>query len=370
MVRSALGLERTDLGFEPKGLHTFTLGLTSKTAGDEPRRITFFRELVRHTAALPSVEAAGLARAAPFSTRLTPRAVQVAGSFPPTLPDVVPQVASPGFADVLRFRPIAGRWFSSDDGPGAGLVAVVSESLARRAWRAGEAVGRRLRFPSWNMASMTEEPGPWLEVVGVVPDMVTGVHSPTETVYVAHAQAPIAWMDLVVRVRPGTSLSTRDLQAVVRELDPAVPLYSAASVEAAVDGARAPSRFFTALMSGFSLFSFGLALIGIYGVAAYAARQQRRVVAIRMALGASRRGVQRLFVRRALGTLAIGLLVGLWAGRLLGQTLQGRVYGLESQGIFLALAVAALLAGTALLAVWVPARQAASLDPMSVLREE
>jgi len=372
LVRSALHLEGMDLGFEPAGLETYTVGLTSEGADDPARRSAFFRALLRGTTSLPGVQAAGLARSAPFGGRLTARRIEIEGrSGAADPPEIVPQIVSDGYFRTLGVGATEGRLFTTDDVGGAASVAVVSASLAVTLGRGGRQVlGRRIRFTAWTMPDMEERTGPWLTVVGVVPDLADGVAGSRPTVYVPYAQAPSAWMDLIIRRRPGTHGLSEAVRTLVLGLDANTPIYAAADISAAVARARAPSRFFAALLAAFSLFSLALAVVGLYGVAAYAARQRRRDLAVRMALGARRGSVEALFLRNAMGAVAVGLVLGLVGGRALGNALAGQLYGVRPDDFGTALAVAGLVGVTALLAVWLPARGASRLDVSTILREE
>jgi len=370
MVRSSLHLERTRLGFRPEGLTAFTVGLTSEGSRDLPHRIAFFEALAREISDAHGVTSVGLVRGAPFDARLVTRAVETDDGGAATLPEVVPQVVSPGYFSTLGLTPSRGRLITDEDDAGTTPVAVVSESLARLVWPGTSPVGRRIRFSAWRMPEQTETPGRWFTVVGVVPDVVDGVEGARPTMYVPFKQAPLGWMALVTRSRPGASVPVRDVRAALTRLDPDVPIYAHRSLTEAVSRARAPARFFAGLLGGFAAFALLLAVLGLYGVAAYAARLRRRDVAVRMALGARRTAVEGLFMRRSLAVVAVGLAVGAVGGQLLGRQLNGQLYGVSGGDPLTAAGVAALLLVTAVIAVWVPARRAARTDPALVLREE
>lgn len=371
MVRSAIHLEMSELGFQAEDLYAFTIGQTSERASRATDRVSFFHRLEQRASALPGIRTAGLARAAPFSSNLTPRRVQLeGGSEEGGIAEVIPQVASPGFFRVLGLEPLAGRWPSENLGIGEASVAVVSRTLADRAWPGQSPLGQSLRFTSWDMLEMSEEPGPWLSVIGVAPDIVSGIESPTAVVYLPHTQAANAWMDLVVRSQPGVRIEPEAIEDILHDLDPDVPIYASRVVAEAVAAARAPSRFFTALLGGFSLISLALALLGFYSVTAYAFRQRRRDVAIRVVVGADRGSVEGAFVRGTLFTLLLGMLGGIAGGRYLGIVIQNQLHGVAPNDLISILAVTGFFAAAALLAAWIPARQAAGVDPMTVLREE
>jgi predicted permease len=370
MVRSALHLERIDLGFNPSGLAAYTVGLTSRGSEDPGRRQAFFEQLARRVGREHGVGSVGLVRGAPFDLTLTARPVRPASPEDRVDVEAVPQVASPGYFATLGITPVRGRLPTEADERGGPPVAVVSASLARVLWPRTSGVGERLRFPSWRMPEMSEEPGALRTVVGVVPDVVDGVEGTRPTVYVPFRQAPLDWMALVVRLQPGAPDPTARIRSVLHDLDPEIPVYAHRTLEEAIARARAPARFFAGLLGGFSSFALLLSLMGLYAVAAYAVRSGRRDVAVRMALGAREGSVQGLFLRRSLGTLGVGLALGALGGRLLGQALSGQLHGVAPGDPATAAVVTILFAATALLAVWLPARRAARTDPGIVLREE
>jgi predicted permease len=371
LVRSALHLQGMQLGFDPDRLEAYTVGLTTEAAADPVRRAAFFQAMLRRTSELPGVASAALLRAAPFNGALLSRRVEVEGRHAAgPLPEVVPQIASVGAFAALDVPGLEGRVFTVEDEAGTTPVTVVSASLAAAVAPDGTALGGRIRFTAWTMPDMEEEPGPWMTVVGVVPDVADGIGGARPTLYVPYAQAPSAWMDLLVRRRPGSPHPAEEVRAIVRDLDENTPLYEETDVAVAVHGARAPSRFFAALLGGFSLFSLALALVGLYGVAAYAGRQRRRDLAVRIALGASRGSVEWLFVRGSALTIVAGLTAGLLGARALGAALRGQLHGVDAHDPAMLLAVAAAVAVTAVLAVWIPARAAARLEVSTILRDE
>jgi ABC-type antimicrobial peptide transport system permease subunit len=160
------------------------------------------------------------------------------------------------------------------------------------------------------------------------------------------------------------------VEAVLRDLDPEIPFYSVTDMEEAVALSRAPSRFLAVLLGGFAAFAALLACLGVYGVVAYAVRQRRRDVAIRMAIGAGGGAVQGLFLRQTAGVVAVGLAAGVAGGRTLGAALEDLLHGVRAGDPVTFAAVTTLLGVTTLVAIWLPARRAAATHPMEVLREE
>jgi len=161
-----------------------------------------------------------------------------------------------------------------------------------------------------------------------------------------------------------------DVRAVLGALDPEAPVYDVRSLEASVDHALAPSRDLASLLTILAGFAFLLAVVGLYGVVAYAARQSRRSVAIRMALGADRGRVWRMLMRDNLGPLVGGIVLGLLLAFGISGTLSGLLFGIESTDplVYAILSTVVFLLGV--LTVAIPARRLGELEPARVLRDE
>lgn len=368
LVRSALALGQEDPGFDVRGVVAANVGLRQASYPDGTSRAAFFDALVEEVGRVPGVGGATVVRAVPFLSNATLQPVEAGEDR--WLEGVLPQVVHPSAFQVLGVPVLRGRGFSAEDGPGAGAVAVVDRRSAEALWPGADPLGRRIRFAEGSTGMGTGETGGWMTVVGVVGDVVTAPGQTVPVVYVPHAQDPLLWMSLVVRARPGAEVPLEGVSAALRRLDGEAPLYGGVGLEDAAARALAPSRFFAGLLGGFSVFAFLLAVLGLYAVVAYAARQQRREVAIRMALGARRVTVQGLFVRQSLVTMALALAAGAVGGRVLGRALGGQLHGVEPGDPVVGSAAVLLLGVTAILAVWLPARRASREDPMGVLREE
>jgi hypothetical protein len=277
------------------------------------------------------------------------------------------QVVSSGYFATLRIPVLRGRDFGEQDGAGGSPVAVVSTGLAERLWPGEEPIGRRVRVAAGPGEST---PGAWLNVVGLVPDVTQWAGDDIGELYVALPQALSFWTSVVLRHRSSTTAVVEGVEAVLRDLDPEIPFYSVTDMEEAVALSRAPSRFLAVLLGGFAAFAALLACLGVYGVVAYAVRQRRRDVAIRMAIGAGGGAVQGLFLRQTAGVVAVGLAAGVAGGRSLGAALEGLLHGVRAGDPVTFAAVTTLLGVTTLVAIWLPARRAAATHPMEVLREE
>jgi putative ABC transport system permease protein len=372
MVRSALNLQRRDLGFDSARVVHAQIGLREASYPDPADRVEAFTTIAERLRALPGVESVGLASSALFSTRFGPWATEGRVGDEVTSGQAIRWTVDERYFDALGIDVVRGRGFSEDDGPGSGRVAVVSETLARDLFGEADPVGRGVRVPPFVMAGQPRpDPGPWLEIVGVVSDVARDVGGPAVgDVYAPLRQASPLWTSLLVRHRPGVASMLPEVERTVHAVDPDVPVASAFRLDEVVEEAMQPTRYVAGLLTGFSAFALLLAILGLYGVISYAARQRKRDVAIRMALGADGGSVTALFVRQGLLVVSVGIVAGTVGGFVLGRALESHLHGIEPGDPTTHALLAGLLAVTALIAVWLPARGAANADPMGVLREE
>ncbi len=289
---------------------------------------------------------------------------------------------SAGYFTTLGIPVLDGASFDADDRPGGAPVVVVSQSLANRLWPGARAVGQHLRVPSGNDDATDTPPARLHRVVGVAGDVrqlsATGPGLSADPdqldAYLPFLQdagrygyvfAPeAAWGawgadDRAVAMRRAVALVSAN--AAVTEVR---------TLGAVLGQARDRPRRLAWLLSTLALAATGLALVGVYGVLAYAVRQREREIGIRMAVGAAPADVTRLFMREGGRLIAAGLLVGLVGAVALGRTLEHQVFGVTTmQPRLLALAVV-LLGACGTLALWWPARRAARVGPAQVLRSE
>jgi predicted permease len=266
---------------------------------------------------------------------------------------------TPGYFRMLGTTMLQGREFGDRDGSD---VAVVNAELAQRLFGTGPALGRRIKFGE----------KPWRTVIGVVGNINGGVIGARQNpfAYVPFASEP--GKDLAVMIstdRDPASLAT-ELRAAVRAVDPDQPIEDIMTMAAAFREQAAPSRFMALLMSGLSAVALALASVGLYGVTAYGVRRRLREIGIRVALGGTARDVVRLILGSAWRMIAPGLALGIaaaWAGT---RALQGVLFGTSPTDPTVFAAVVVTLALVASLASYVPARRAARVDPIVVLRNQ
>jgi putative ABC transport system permease protein len=372
MVRSFHNMLAVELGFRPADVLTMTVDLPTSNYPDAGAMRALHDRVLEGLAASPAVQEAGAVNWRPFGTRL------VSGDFTvengPDLPRggywAAKLAVSPDYFGTMGIRLVRGRVFTAADRAVAPGVVVVSRSLADRFWPAGDAVGRRLALRS------DPEPPDWLTIVGVVDDVlqreITGARE--AAIYSPYAQVTRPFfldrMTYVARSAADSQTVATAMRAAVRAADPDLPVHTVASMDELVGLMTAQPRFQSWLLAALSLIALVLAAVGVYGVLAYAVTQQRFEIGVRMALGARASDVMGNVLRRSLSLIAAGLLLGVAGSAAVTGVLRGYLFQIAPTDPMTFLASTALLALTALLAAWLPARRAARVDPVAVLKSE
>jgi ABC-type antimicrobial peptide transport system permease subunit len=247
-------------------------------------------------------------------------------------------------------------------------VAIVSESLARQLWPGGGALGHRIRGVQVSEPDATL--GPWRTVVGVARDVrQTYSDADFRDVYFPFLQAPTRFGSVQVRTDRASGVSPSRLAELVAELDPFVRV-GEPTLLATEDRQFSRARFMAGLVGAFAGFATFLALLGIYGVTAYAVRQREREIAIRVALGATHSAVVRMFVRDAGVVLGTGVFLGLCATVAAGGIINAHLHGVGAFDPLTLAAACIALVGAGMIATWWPARQSANADVAAVLKAE
>jgi predicted permease len=382
LLRSFQRMLAVDLGFRPDHVLTASYSLPQKQYATQPAVDEFNHELIRRLRQLPGVKFVGLTSFLPASGGNSNTTIDAEGCVAPQSAgmNLATQVSVEG--DYLRAIDVpllSGRYFTPADTADTQLVAIVNHKLAEHCWPGSDPVGKRLRL------GLQEPKIPWLTVVGEVADVKEAspdipnkqqYYSPLEQ-YEKSIGPFASLIDLngnsgsvVVRTAMEPERMANVVRATVRSIDPQLPLAQVQSMERAVSDSEAPRRFNTVLISAFATAATLLATLGMYSVIAFSAALRTQEMAIRMALGSQRAGILRLVFASATKVAMLGCAIGLLgvaaASRLLGSFLFG-VSPFDPLVLSLAALFVLLLAWLASL---LPARRAASMDLMSVLRAE
>jgi predicted permease len=370
MIRSIAALERVNPGFVPH--HALTFGLSvPRTSYDTPEKISaLYETLLGKLQTLPAVVAAGsTVSLPPDSNAMTDNFMVEGQTLPPnqSAPVAPLLITDEGFFKALGVPLLAGRLFDERDALGKPGVVIVNETLARRYFPNGNAVGKRLKDGG------PERPtNPFMEIVGVVGDVkYEGLDQrPTPAFYLAMRQMPQARRYIVLRTAtdPGSVVNT--LRDAVRSVDKDLPVGRIWSMDELMTQSVAPPRFRTAIVTIFAVAGLLLAAIGIYGVMAYAVTERTRELGLRIALGASTRDLFRLVLSEAIVLAASGVVVGMAGAAASANLIRSLLFGVTPFDTATFAGIAVLLVATALAASYVPARRAIGVDPMVALRHE
>jgi predicted permease len=365
MIRSAINLTSTDLGFNPGQVIRVGVRLPARGYTNAPALQQFFTSLVDRLPQDPNSRVALMTAFPPFYPA-NKQAIETdepanAGT------EVGMLKVGAGYFNVYDVRISQGREFTYADRLGSEPVALVSGTLARKLWPEGTAVGRRIRAVEGDMPGSPF--GPWRTVVGVVGDIRQGYDdADLRDIYLPLLQSPTRFASVHVRTSRPLSFWEQGIRTAAAELDPHV-LVGTATTIASEDRQRAGTRFLASMLTGFGVFAAFLAVLGIYGVTTYAVQQREREIAIRVAVGASRDEIVRLFLKDGGRMLAAGLALGLCGTVGATRILESQIYGVKPFDIPTLLGTCLILSVAGLMAVWWPARRGAAQSPMMVLKE-
>lgn len=384
LLTTFLRLSTQPLGFNPADTHVIQISLPHKRYGSDAQLTQFADRLSDRLRALPGAEAAGMT----FFLRLSDAGTEpfqvdsrrdLAGE---QLPQAVPVTAGPGYFRAMGISTIAGRDFSDSDVQATRPVALVNEEAVRRYFPEKNPIGEHLRVGD-PKAPETQK-NPWLEVVGVVastkstrynqiawearPEIYTDYRQ--QQIHQYFENADYITMFFVMRTRPGATLSDATIQKAVWNEDPNLPVAAVKSLGEMVAGLQTQPRVRASLLSVFAGLALLLAAIGIYGVMAQSVAQRSREIGIRMALGADRNRVLLLVLKQGFALTLAGVLVGMVLGLAGVRFLKSLLYGISSTSPAIYLGVAVLVSFVALVASFLPARRAASINPVRSLRSE
>ncbi|HEU0037430.1 MAG TPA: ABC transporter permease [Kofleriaceae bacterium] len=385
MVRAFVRLSRVELGFQPDHVLTFGVNLPLRTYTQPADAMRFWDRLEARLDALPGVEGAALVpsvgtdRGLNIETIRFPGRTEPSRDEPPWNVDFASHVSA-NTLTVLGAKLVRGRDLANTDTATSPLVVVVNQAFVDKFLPGEDPIGKEVVvYPQRDPAK--DKPA---RIVGVFANLKNqGLDKPAGTeLYIPRVQMatlfdpPISPLILygVVRTTGDPGEAVPAVSRAVAEIDPTVPIYDVRTFDEVLWEAVARPRFLTWLLSAFALVAFVLAAVGIYGVMAHTVVQRTHEIGLRVALGAQPRQVRRLVMRQAGSLVLIGVGVGLVAvvalQVALGDSLASFFYG-ETLGQPLLLGgVALVVAATAVLATWVPARRATKVEPTVALRSD
>jgi len=354
LMKSFARLSAVNLGFNSENVLTVDL---ARTKGGED---AFYKDVLERISALPWVRAAGAINYRPLYGPAWSQDITIEGRRPRAPNDKIyagHRSVSLGYFRAMGIPLLKGRSFVATDQDK--LVAVISETMARRDWPGEDAVGKRFR----------RNASDWFSIVGVVGDVKEdgATAEPAALMYFLEGYPN---MTLVVPAAQNPTNLIADVRGIIRSVDPDQPIGGIHTMESIVSESVAPRRL-TMLISGlFAGLALFLAMIGLYGVISYSVAQRSHEFGIRMALGAAKGDILRLIITQGFRLAVAGIIVGMAGALALTRVLTSLLYGITPADPITFGAVSLLLVGVALLACYIPARRATKIDPMVALRYE
>ncbi len=365
MIRSAVNLTRSDLGFNPEQVLRVRVTLPSRTSADAPALSQFFTALTEALPKDPKSQVALMTAFPPFYPANTQR-FEAAGAQTESAPAGTLKVGA-GYFKVYDVPLRRGREFTTADRLGSDPVAVISETLAARLWADGRAVGRQIRVAE---GDMPDSPlGPWRTIGGGGGDIRQGYDDlDLRDIYLPFLQTPSRFASVHVRTGRPVSFWGDRVRVAAEGINPYVVVSPGRTIMSE-DRQRTGTQFLTSMLTGFAIFATFLAVLGIYGVTTYAVQQREREIAVRVAVGGSQGAIIWLFLKHGAPVLGVGLGLGWFGAFGVAKILENQVYGVPPFDGETLIAACVLMIVASVLAIWWPARRVATRSPMVVLKE-
>jgi putative ABC transport system permease protein len=370
MIRTFTHLINVDTGFQADHVLTFQISPPQNRYPNDAEHVRLIYQLKKNLEALPGVEAVGGVHLLPFDDYANWYSYYWLDGAPPQDQNTLladHRSITPGFFRTLGIPFIAGRDFDDSDDATRRRVVIVDESLAKQMWPEQDAVGKKLNVEvihEGDFSRMTAD------VIGVVKHtkylQLTGNGRPQ--IYEPYAQSPREIMAFAMRTTGKPESLIDAVRTELNKFDTNLPLAKVRPIEEYVRQARASARFTMLLAAALAGLALALASIGIYGVTSYSVAQRRNEIGIRMALGAQSRDILKIVLLQGMTAVIAGVTVGLVLSLLLMPMLSSLLFGIRPTDFLTFVAVPLFLSAVALMACYIPARDAVRVDPIVALR--
>ena len=371
LLRSFAEILRVDPGFRPEGVLTMRVALPDAVYSKPDQIRGFYAELLDRVRKLPGVQSVGAISGLPLAREGGSGTTTIDSQLVPiedTTPEADQRVVTDDYFKAMGISLVRGRFFDARDASTAPHVAIVDESLANFFFPNQDPIGKRLHRgdrggrdePKWDTI---------VGVVGHVRNRTLEARSRME-VYWPHSQIPFSAMTLAVRTDGNPTSLITAIQREVAAIDPGLPVYRVRTMNEVMGESLQRRRLALILLGVFAGLALLLASVGIYGVTSYGVAQRRVEIGVRMALGADRGQVLRMMIGSGMATIAIGLALGVALALSLTRLMSGMLFAVHASDPLALGGAALLLMGAALLAIFIPARRATRLNPMTALRYE
>ena len=369
LVKSFYRLLQVDPGLQPDNLATLALQAPPATYNDEPKAIALERRILDDVSKLPGVTSAAVVNKLPVGDGdFTTSFVVVGRPYHGEHNEAPIRIVSTGYFKTLQTRLLAGRYFSEDEDKTKPKVVILNRALAAQYFPGEDPIGKRINYDG-------APPESAMQIVGLIDDIREGPldTAPRPAMYIPFNQRPFIYFFSILAKTSGDAQSLLPVLATtVRNIDPGIAAYGGATMKQRIHDSPAAylHRASAWLTGGFAALALLLSVVGLYGVIAYSVSQRTREIGVRMALGAQRSMVYGLILREASWLIAIGIAAGLVGSLSVSSLMRKLLFGTQPWDAFTLTAVALTLGASALMASYLPARRAASVNPVEALRAE
>jgi macrolide transport system ATP-binding/permease protein len=366
LSKSLYRVLQVDLGMHPDHLATLQMAAPNTAYSKDEQSVALARQVVSRIGSLPGVESAALVSTLPVVGGNTVW-IQVVGR-----PDngehneTSWRVVSPAYFSTIRARLIRGRYMTEQDDASKPHVVVIDQSLSKKYFPTEDPIGKWIVYKDSGHIPM--------QVIGVVADIKEGAldKATWPALYVALSQEPENAYSIVVRSSQDEQALLPAMAAALRQIDPSITTSNAISMSDLIG--HSPAAYLRSssawLVGGFAVMALVLGIIGLYGVIAYSVSQRTREIGVRIALGAQAGSVYQLILKEAGRLIVLGILIGLACSIAAATLMQGLLFGVEYWDVRTLAMVAVLLGVSGMIATFLPARRAASVNPVEALRAE
>lgn len=366
LLRSFQRVLETDPGFQPDHVLTASLSLPKSQYESEPQIRNFYQQLMQRLQQLPGAKVTGASTNLPIEVSskdvFTPEGSESQSGA--NLNMCNSSIILGQYFQTIGVPLLQGRDFTEQDTENSTPVVIVSQLIVERYWKNQDAIGKRLKL------GPPDSNSPWLTVVGIVGDVKQGPLDAETTphVYRPYSQEPVRALNFVARSVGEPASLAPALRATIWSLDPQLVMARVRTMEQVIKESTSPRRFNLFLLGAFAVLAMALSAIGIYGVISYSVARRSHEMGIRMALGARPTDIITLILRQGLRLLGMGVAIGVGGALILTRFLSSFLYGIRPTDPVTFVGVVIILTGIGLLASYIPARRATTVDPMSTLR--
>jgi len=366
--KSFYRLLHVELGFQPDHLATMTVALSDTAYAKDEQQVAVQRQIVNRLLSLPGVKSVGVSSVLPVSFNGNTTWMRIMGRpYSGEHDEVNQRDISSAFFTTLQAKLLRGRYFTEAEDATKPRVVIINQTLAKQYFPGEDPIGKKIGDTELSPKSITE-------IVGVVEDIKDGSLDSNiwPAVYYPFNQSSDTYFSVVARTSQAEESLLPTLVTAIHEIDPGIGTMDEATMNGRINDSPTAyiHRSSAWLVGGFAFLALLLGVVGLYGVIAYSVSRRTREIGVRMALGAQRSSVHQLIMKEAAWLTGVGIASGLLCSVATATLIRGLLFGVRTWDAATLSAVAILLATSALLAAYIPARRAAKVDPMVALRYE